>query len=140
MNQYETEYVRKNRIDGVGFGTIAKALGLPLSTVKSYCRRHDVVPKTGIDTVNQMRVCLHCGKAIGTLNMKGKKKFCSDKCRLDWWHQHRHMEKKAVDHRCPVCGNIYRTAKEQIYCSRLCYFSARYGGNACGSHACGGKI
>ena len=140
MNQHEIEYIRKNRIDGVGFTTIAKALGLPLSTVKSYCRRHGVIPKSGIDTVQQLRVCLHCGKAIGPVDMKGKKKFCSDKCRLDWWHMHRHMEKKAVDRRCPVCGNVYRTAKEQIYCSRVCYFSARYGGNANGSNSCGGTV
>ena len=73
-------------------------------------------------------VCLECGEAIYQ-NPKGRKKrFCSDACRLRWWHEHRDMSKTAKETKCAACGREFVTDRVQKYCSHACYIAARFGG------------
>ncbi|MDD4069274.1 MAG: hypothetical protein PHF05_02380 [Candidatus Izemoplasmatales bacterium] len=32
--------------------------------------------------------CLKCGVVIVSIRGKKKKRFCSDRCRWDWWNSH----------------------------------------------------
>ena len=37
--------------------------------------------------------CLKCGIEIRSIKGKKKKRFCSDRCRWDWWNNHIKEEK-----------------------------------------------
>jgi len=37
--------------------------------------------------------CLKCGVEIKSIKGKKKKRFCSDRCRWDWWNNHIKEEK-----------------------------------------------
>lgn len=37
--------------------------------------------------------CLNCGIEIRSIKGKKKKRFCSDRCRWDWWNNHIKEEK-----------------------------------------------
>ncbi|QLY39394.1 hypothetical protein HF295_00380 [Hujiaoplasma nucleasis] len=37
--------------------------------------------------------CLKCGMVIASIKGKKKKRFCSDRCRWDWWNNHIKEEK-----------------------------------------------
>ena len=75
-------------------------------------------------------VCLCCGEKVTQQPHRKPKRFCSDTCRLRWWHAHRDREKNAADRRCFSCGRVFRSSREQKYCSHACYIKARFGGNA----------
>ena len=32
--------------------------------------------------------CIRCGTEIKSIKGKKKKRFCSDRCRWDWWNNH----------------------------------------------------
>ena len=102
--------------------------------------------------MNRFFICHHCGNLVGILHTVGvpilccgekmelqphrkPKRFCSDACRLRWWHAHRDMEKNAADRRCFSCGRVFRSSRDQKYCSHACYIKARFGGNAHGRNA-----
>jgi len=38
--------------------------------------------------------CLKCGIEIISIKGKKKKRFCSDRCRWDWWNNHIKEEKQ----------------------------------------------
>ena len=112
----------------LGYTDIAKKLGRSVNTVKSYCQRNGLrrsrstaVPKQA-DTV-----CRQCGDALIHTPGRKKKQFCSDACRMRWWHAHRELGKNARAARCQTCGKEFVTDRAQKYCSHPCYISARFG-------------
>jgi endogenous inhibitor of DNA gyrase (YacG/DUF329 family) len=126
MNTAQKEQIRQMRMNGMTYGKVAIQLGLSTNTVKSYCQRNHL---GGRKTVHEKNGCKQCGKEIQQTPHRKEKKFCSDKCRIDWWNAH----PEKIQHRsvqtfiCPVCG-IYFTAyssKNRKYCSRICYGKAR---------------
>ena len=68
------------RIDGYGPTQISRQLGLSVNTVKSYIQRH----------MKATVYCPICGKAILQVSGRKQKKYCSDRCRSQFWnHQYR---------------------------------------------------
>lgn len=136
MTVAEKNYIIRYRQMGKSCTEIARALGLSVNTVKSFCQRSGIAPigqATGTSPAETL--CLCCGEKIKLQPHRKPKRFCSDACRLRWWHAHRDMEKSAVDHRCLSCGRAFRSSREQKYCSHACYIEARFGGNAHGRNA-----
>ena len=136
MTNAEKNYIIRYRKAGKGCAEIARSLGLSTNTVKSFCRRNDIVPdeqKSASDSGNTK--CLQCGKTVNRHPHRKAKRFCSDVCRLTWWHAHRDMAKNAVERKCHQCGQVFHSVREQKYCSRVCYFATRYGGNNHGRNA-----
>ena len=80
-----------------------------------------------IDPADCFNACLNCGELFNP-NFKGRrKKFCSDKCRLEWNHKHPHKERWKNTSRiaiCPVCKKEFIATREygrqRLYCSRQC--------------------
>ena len=60
----------------MGYGRISHQLGIPLSMVKSYCRRNNLFGSAG------GKVCMQCGHPLEQVPHRKKKKFCSDGCRI----------------------------------------------------------
>ena len=93
---------------------ISAILGVPESTIKTYCWRHP-------DTDD---ICLMCGTKMSHTTGKKKKRFCTDKCRLSWWKNHPEMMSlKKGETTCAYCGKTFESygSSKRRFCSRKCY-------------------
>lgn len=125
MTEGQKEQVLNLRRNGYGYLKIANETGVSVNTVKSFCRRNGCHGNT----------CLACGKTLTQTKGHRKKRFCSDGCRMLWWNSHR----DAVKHGhlrigvCSRCGTQFKYygKTDRKYCSRECYFKARFGGECC---------
>jgi len=112
--------IDKLRFQGYGYKKIAALLGLAENSVKSYCRRNPLD--------KSQKICIQCGKTIKDTPQKRAKKFCSDKCRLEWWNSHPELvnRKTMYDYTCEFCGKKFQSYNtHRKYCSRSCYADAR---------------
>ncbi len=115
------------RSGGITYSLIAEQLKLSINTVKSFCRRCRDIPEKA--SASQ---CKCCGKAIAQPSGTREKKFCSDKCRMDWWNAHRESVNKKAFYECvcECCGRHFLAYgnKHRKYCSRECYIADRFKG------------
>ena len=72
MTTNQTEEIIRLQREGKGYKTIAAMLGVPLSSVKSWCKRHS-------DELEQTGFCLQCGARVRIIPHKKRRRFCSDK-------------------------------------------------------------
>ena len=119
--------ITQQRRQGLGYTEIARKLGMSVNTVKSFCQRNGIKPvsKTAIP---EKDTCRQCGSVLEHTPGRKKKQFCSDACRMHWWHEHRDMSKTAKGAKCAACGREFITDRAQKYCSHACYIAARFGG------------
>ncbi|MBO6235816.1 MAG: RNA polymerase subunit sigma-70, partial [Schwartzia sp.] len=90
MTENQKMIVAGLRQKGLGYGTIAKRVGVPLNTVKSFCRRKAAKPEHEEPDSGTHR-CLCCGVTVVQNPRRKEKKFCSDKCR---WAFHKRKKRK----------------------------------------------
>jgi DNA-binding CsgD family transcriptional regulator/endogenous inhibitor of DNA gyrase (YacG/DUF329 family) len=124
MTITQKEQIRQMRGGGESYGAIADTLSLPKDTVKSYCRRN-----LNAQSENPSDTCPQCGVTLVQLPHKRQKKYCSGKCRMEWWNTHAEtVNRKAVyTFTCEVCGKsftAYGNSKRK-YCSRACFGISR---------------
>ena len=109
------------RMEGKSAGDISIALNLSINTVRSHIRRHPDIPNA--------RRCKTCGAFVVQPTGRREKKFCSDKCRMDWWNSHpEKINKKAYYNLvCEECGKEFESYgnNRRKYCCRACYLIAR---------------
>jgi hypothetical protein len=98
---------------------ISDLTGIPLGTIKSYCSRSN----NGAGK----QVCENCGKRIEQTPHKRKKRFCCDKCRLEWWNSHPELVSRTTETLvCGFCGRPFAAyRKGRRFCSKSCSSSAR---------------
>lgn len=77
--------IEQMRLNGLGPTQIARQLGLSVNTVKSHIQRH-MKPDVR---------CPVCGKAIYLTPGRKQKKYCSDRCRSQFWN---HQYRKGAQH------------------------------------------
>ena len=119
------------RQQGKGCTEIARLLGVSVNTVKSYCQRNGINAETNPSAGTlpvQKRTCKQCGAEIEQVAHHRERQFCSDRCRMQWWHSHRGNSRNAEDRVCPECRKVFVTDRMQKYCSRECYILSRFGG------------
>lgn len=134
MTDMQKRKIAELRKDNYSYSRISRMLGIPLNTVKTYCRRHGLggavvvlpTPKTDI------MCCLSCGTKIIQTEGKKQKKFCSDKCRNKWWNSHLERVNRKADYEfvclhCKKPFTAYGNANRK-YCSHQCYIANRFGG------------
>ena len=158
MTDIQKVQISQRRSQGQSYGKIAEALGLPKSTVKSFCRRAvlaetDVVdvkvagheepiqestqeePKPLSGTMDGT-VCRCCGEPLLQIPGRRRKYFCSKECRVKWWARHPEASKGTAHYSftCPGCGIAFTAYgnKSRKYCSHSCYIKTRFGGKANG--------
>jgi len=83
MNRTVISQIDSMRLDGHTPTAIANTLGISLNTVKSHIRRHPVISGT--------QPCVCCGKPVIQTDGRKVKKYCSDRCRVNYWN-HRYRE------------------------------------------------
>ena len=89
MNTEIKTRIRQLRGEGYGYKRIAKTLDLTLSVV-----RYAVNKMSDEDLLEGH--CEKCGIKIKSIKGKKRKRFCSDRCRWDWWNKHqKEVDKKA---------------------------------------------
>lgn len=139
MTQEQKLHINKLRADGYGYNRVAQALGISVNTVKSFCRRNQLVGKAAVEipqeqipTSEAKQLCKCCGIPVVQNQGRKEKKFCSDKCRMKWWNNNLDkVKRKAMyDYICPNCGRsftVYGNSNRK-YCSHECYVADRFGG------------
>lgn len=124
MTNIEKNKIRLLQKKGYGYKRIAVEIGLPVNSVKTYCRRHPV--ESTVDPA--LSGCEFCGKEIKQPPHRKTKRFCSDACRMAWWKEHPDQINRVATYSyiCPECGISFTNRNRgRIYCSRACYAQAR---------------
>ncbi len=121
MTKSEIDNINSLRLKGWGYKRIASELGISANNVKSYIKRHPLADKS-------IRCCELCGKELNVASKCKVKRFCSDKCRMQWWKQHpEQMQHKTLyPHLCKYCGASFASPrKESKFCDMKCYTAFR---------------
>jgi len=117
MNDRQKQQIEVMRRKGHGSADIAKTLGLPVNTVKSYLRRKQDTPVSG-------DLCRNCGKRLVQNPRAREKSFCSSHCRQTWWNSNRdqvqHRDARFME--CANCGREFEAhgKRQRKYCSSAC--------------------
>jgi len=131
MTTGEKLLIAQYRAQGMGYTAIAGALDLSKNTVKSFCQRNGLGKGSGEQNDAQEDVCRQCGEPLEQTAHRKTRRFCSDACRLTWWHAHRDHGRNAKQRVCPACQKTFATDRRQMYCSHACYIRARFSREAC---------
>lgn len=139
MTNHEKQLIAKMRSHRMGYREIAAALNLTENCIKKYCQRNNLGGARAAAMPTQRKdICPECGSALYNAHTGRRRRFCSDACRLAWWHKHPEQlaNKQKYTYTCPCCGkqfHAYGNAHRK-YCSHGCYVRARFGakvGAAC---------
>ena len=119
MTDYEKEKILQLRQQGYSFTEISKQLNIKSGSIRSFCSRYSITPA----------LCPQCGAFVFQTPHRKTKRFCSKKCRMNWWNHNTDWENRNPHHTqvCPVCHKTFKCfkAKPRMYCSRSCYAQAR---------------
>ena len=134
MTDEQRQQVTNLRSAGYGYKKISQLLNLSESTVKSFCKRHNIVCVETESNLN-ITLCKCCGVAIRQKPKRKTKIFCSDQCRIKWWNGHLDLVNKKANYEyiCPVCKKhftVYENANRK-YCSHSCYIEDRFASGIC---------
>ena len=114
MTSVQEKQIRNFRMKGIGYKAIASTLGLSRDVVRNYCKSHGLdgyATEVVVNLKEQMQqgdVCGCCGTVILQPAIGRKRKFCSEKCRREWWAIHpeesRKKEAAFYEKTCVYCG------------------------------------
>ncbi len=124
MTSSQRENLCRMRENGKSYSQIACTLGVSENTVKSFCRRANVL------YMPDKAVCPCCGKPVALRDRGKPRRFCSDACRYSWSYAHRVLTmRNAVAKRCCGCKREFLSypSSHRKYCSHGCYIMERYG-------------
>ena len=115
MMRDEKEQILALRREGKGYRVISGLLGIPTSTVSSFCKAHED---------GSTETCPQCGAKIIQNPHRKRKKFCSDKCRMLWWNSHLDQVNRQAYYKakCIHCGKEFVSYgnDHRKFCSRSC--------------------
>ena len=121
MTDLQKKQIVAMREQRATYTDISDALGIPVSTIKTYCRRIGITT----DRVPSKPCCKNCGAELTNTPQARPRLFCSDQCKQTWWNKHRYERSspKIAPHTCPTCGKLFTdyTGANRKYCSQKCY-------------------
>lgn len=138
MTEQQAKQIMKMREQGVGYRSIGLAVGLSRDIVRNFCKSKGLagygsaLTKNIQEQVMLGKACLYCGKKIEQPKTGRPKKFCSEKCRREWWKMHPEKLTKNETAMYPVvcarCGTEFISYgnKNRKYCSHDCYIKDRF--------------
>ena len=136
MTDLEAAQVKEMRLNGMGYRAIAEALGLSRDIVRNHCKAKGMdgyvaaAVKNLQEREGQGGICICCGEEISQQGNGRPRKFCSEKCRRQWWKTHpEEGNRKAVYTQvCARCGKEFTAYgnSHRKYCSHDCYIKARF--------------
>ena len=125
MTENQKKKIIECREKGLTISETADATGLPLGTIKSYCRRRETEPRPE-------NHCKYCGAALTQKEGYKEKHFCSQSCYFRWRYERGELKRTVYEKKCAHCGKPFtaESKKEQKYCSRACFQKSRGGGRS----------
>lgn len=125
MTNEQKSTIMRLRSEGCKYAAIADIVGLSINTVKSFCRRQSLTASADAALVtDDAPRCKQCGKPLVYTGGSKPRKFCSDRCRNEWWKSHQSdVHKKAFYSRvCEHCGKPYTVygRPSSKFCSHAC--------------------
>lgn len=136
MTDAQAAQVKELRLKGMGYRAIADALGLSRDIVRNHCKAKGMGGYADAATRNLQEremhsgICICCGKEITQQGNGRPRKFCSDRCRRQWWKAHpEEGDQKAMYTKvCARCGKAFTAYgnDHRKYCSHDCYIKARF--------------
>lgn len=131
MTNSQKQRIELLRSQGKSYALIAKAMGLPVNTIKSHCRRKGLGDDsiTNLTPIKEVVTCAYCGCSLSQMPGKKKRRFCSDQCRMIWWANHPETVNRKAVYRftCLICKKEFESYGNATrkYCSRTCYGQSR---------------
>lgn len=138
MTPFQSRQIRDLRLRGMGYKGIASVTGLSRDIVRNYCKSHGL-SGLGIEVTMNIKeqmengtACLSCGRPIFQPRTGRRRKFCSEKCRRDWWAAHtdrsHHRESALYAITCAYCGHEFLSYgnSHRKYCCHQCYIRDRF--------------
>lgn len=104
MTEKEKRTILDMRAAGKQYKEISAELGIEVSALKVFVHRQKHT---------DVRLCAQCKKALPKDAQKTQR-FCSDKCRNDWWYSHQSElhGKRLTVFACVVCGKRFTSYKK----------------------------
>ena len=135
MTENQKKLIQIYREKGMSYKEIADALSVSINTIKTFCKRNGLggVRTAGILAAEVMvTACKCCGKPVPQNPGRKQKRFCSDRCRNQWWNTHMEDVYRKANYECvcEYCGKTFLSYgnKSRKYCSHNCYINGRFGG------------
>ena len=138
MTELQAERIRQLRQRGIGYRMIATEVGLTRDIVRNFCKSkglngYGAAIKVNIEEQQMLgKACLFCGREFEQPKTGRPRKFCSDRCRREWWKAHpdRLNKNEAAMYKmtCSRCGRTFVSYgnRNRKYCSHECYIKARF--------------
>ena len=133
MTELQKQRITEMRTRGDSYSQIATTLDISVNTVKSFCRRNNLMDNAPAKPtmINDDKHCKQCGQELVQQPKKKQRKFCSDECRAAWWVAHPdELNRKATyNFSCACCGKSFTAYgnKGRKYCTHTCYVARRFG-------------
>ncbi len=134
MDDNQKELINIFRQQGLGYKVIASKLNISVNTIKSYCKRNNLVGnRNEIKSSDLIPItCDNCGETFLHSKRRKRKRFCCDACRMNWWNSHLDQVNKKANYTfvCKYCGHTFTSYgnANRKYCSCDCYLKDRFGG------------
>ena len=136
-NEIAREQARLLREKGMSLRKVAALTGLTKDVVRNISRKI-VVAADDDDTldsrINGGQACTYCGRSMEQHGGSGRpRRFCSERCRRQYWRLHRPEQKKKEDklflRTCAYCGKTFQIygKNDRKYCCREHYRLHFYG-------------
>ena len=136
MTDAQAAQIKELRLKGMGYRAIADALGLSRDIVRNHCKAKGMGGYVAATVRNMQEraehsgICICCGKEIAQQGNGRPRKFCSEKCRRQWWktHPEEGNHKAMYTQVCARCGKEFTAYgnNHRKYCSHDCYIKARF--------------
>lgn len=134
MTYEQQEQIIDLRKKGYGYRLIGQMLGINRDMVRYFCKSNGMAGITEDVPMPDGEACPCCGGAIQQTAATGRrKKFCSEKCRREWWKKHpgagKQSESAIYHSTCAACGKEFTAYgnSSRKYCSHACYILHRFG-------------
>lgn len=134
MTPNQKEQIKELRQRGHRYVDIAAALSISENTVRSFCRRNNIVTSQKASEQENKEYpdhCKQCGKTLKQGKKGHPKKFCSEECRRLWWKENKDKAAKNAYYTviCEECGTEFESYGNSArkFCGHACYIKHRYG-------------
>ena len=122
MKANDKKRIQELREAGLTYREISDETGIAFGTVKMFFQRQKDKPA--------VQRCEQCRRPLRQDVTRAGRRFCSDRCRIQWWTAHPDRMSSSGKHSfsCAGCGKVVISRRPGKYCSRACYQASRKGG------------
>jgi len=130
MKYEQQEKIIELRKMGIGYRSIATAMGLSRDKVRNFCKAQGLdgyaveVKKKKVEESASRERCKNCGNRINLKPISGRPRtYCSQDCKREWEDAHPPIHQYV----CYYCGKEFESrSTNSTFCSHKCYIRNRF--------------